>query len=327
MKLASDKKENSSLVLYHAVSSYQLLEVILHRAVFHEHDRGVLFVPDFLINKYPQIQKRRALQFFDEIYLFPYLKIPHESERQVFSDTARSFHQICPHDITEFSKIYVAGAHFYFSLYLTANRIPFIFLEDAAGMLSRWEELPRALQKQYPLHAALAQKYGLFDGSNPNIESIICLKRAQTFDVSGEKYQDFCVEDVLQSLPPYRRRKLIRFFLKRKIRTNAQAILLTQHFANLGIMNKAQQESLYDRLAKGILSNTLLAVKKHPDDALDYHKIFPNAEILPGIFPCELLPYVFNNRPELLYTFDSTGCENLRNHFIIRTIRRDCHVE
>ena len=327
MRLLSDNKEKSQLVLYHAVSSYQLLEVILHRAVFHEHDRAVLFVPDFITSKYPQIQKLVSLHFFDMVCLFPYLQIPHENEKQVFSDTARGFHQICPYDITEFSKIYVAGAHFYFSLYLCANQIPFVFFEDAAGMLSRWEILPQALQQKYPLHAALAQKYGLFDGSNPNITARICLKRAQTMDVFGKNDQDFCVEDALQNLSAHERRKLVRFFVRKKIHTKAQAILLTQQFANLGIMSETDQEHLYRELASGILYGIRLAIKKHPDDTLNYHRIFPDTEILPGVFPCELLPYVFDKKPEQIYTFDSTGCENLKKHFMITTIRRDYHVK
>ncbi len=327
MKLLLGNRERPELVLYHAVSSYQLLEVILHRALYHSRDRAVLFVPDFITEKYPRIHRLIPLHFFDKVCLFPYLQIPHGSERQVLADTAQGFHQICPYDITEFSKIYVAGAHFYFSLYLISNKIPFVFFEDAAGMLSRWEDLPRALGGRYPLHAALAEKYGLFDGSNPCITSVICLKRAQSRDVSGEKYRDFSVEDALQALPARRRGKLIRFFVRKKIHTKAQTILLTQQFANLGLMSEAQQEHLYRGLSETLLRQVRLAVKKHPDDTLDYRKIFPDAEILPGVFPCELLPYVFDRKPDRIFTFDSTGCENLKHHFAITTIRRDCYAE
>ena len=35
-------------VLYHAVSSYQLLEAVLHRLRFHPHDPAVLLLPNFL---------------------------------------------------------------------------------------------------------------------------------------------------------------------------------------------------------------------------------------------------------------------------------------
>ena len=63
-------------------------------------------------------------------------------------------------------------------------------------------------------------------------------------------------------------------------------------------------------------------IKPHPDDTLDYGEIFPDAEIIRKTFPSELLPYVFRKKPEVVYTFDSTGCENLQESFSIRRIGR-----
>ena len=48
-------RESSKLtVLYHAISSYQLLEVMLHRHLFHPSDHAALLLPDFITDKYPQ---------------------------------------------------------------------------------------------------------------------------------------------------------------------------------------------------------------------------------------------------------------------------------
>ena len=41
----------------------------------------------------------------------------------------------------------------------------------------------------------------------------------------------------------------------------------------------------------------------------------------------ELLPYAFIKKPEILYTFDSTGCEKLKKHFIIRKIEREPYAK
>ncbi len=314
---------NPPLVLYHAISSYQLLEVMLHRMRFHEKDRAVLILPDFIVKKYPQYQKLAARHFFDEVYLFPYLQIPHGEEAQILEDVARCYRQVVPYDIASFAQVYIAGAHFYFSLYLIQNQIRFTFFEDAAGMLSRPQQLHDALSKKFPVHAAIAQKYGLFDGENPLVDRIICLMRAQTRDVSHEKYVDFSVETALQTLAPSKRKKVIRFFLRRRLRGRVLAILLTQHFANLHIMSAAEQQRMYEDLRDGPLRGISLMVKPHPDDTLNYAKIFPDAYIIRQIFPAELLPYVFRNKPECIYTFDSTSCENLRGHFVIRKIGRE----
>ena len=66
-----------------------------------------------------------------------------------------------------------------------------------------------------------------------------------------------------------------------------------------------------------------MAIKVHPDDTLDYRALFPQAQVIREIFPSELLPYVFRKKPARLYTLDSTGCENLREHFIIQKINRN----
>lgn len=309
----------SAPVLYHAVSSYQLLEVMLHRLTMHPRDPAVLLLPDFIRTKYPQYRKL-APRFFDRVYLFPYLHIPHRSEEQVLADTAHCVRELFPRGLSGFSSIYVAGAHFYFSLYLIQNRIPFVFFEDAAGMFSRWDRLFTALSAKYPLHAAIAQKYGLFDGSHPLIRQVICLKRIQTRNVSGDQYLDFSVEDALLALPEKRRDALVRFFLRRPIRTDAQAILLTQQFSDLGILRREEQIRLYEGLRDGVLRGVRLIIKKHPDDTLSYASIFPGAAVIKEIFPAELLPFVFREKPETIYTWDSTGCENLRKHFRIHKL-------
>ncbi len=323
MKYTLDKP----MVLYHAVSSYQLLEVMLHRMVYHPMEKAVLLLPDFIVGKYPQYRKLARRKFFDEVYLFPYLHIPHREEREILEDTARYYRQIVPHPVTAFQKVYVAGAHFYFSLYLIEQRVPFSFFEDAAGMLSRAQELYDALLVKFPIHAKIAQKYGLFDGSNPWVREIICLKHAQTKENFADRTIDFSVENTLDGLSEPIRRKVIRFFRTGKLRTRADAVLLTQHFANLGMMGEEEQSRMYERLRDDLLRDVRLVIKKHPDDTLDYRRIFPKAEQIRAVFPSELLPYVFVRKPEKLYTFDSTGCENLRGHFMIYQIGREYYAK
>ena len=326
MTCISDRR-NRPLVLYHAVSSYQLLEVMLHRMLVHAGARAVLVLPDFITGKYPQVRRLVARQWFDKVVLFPYLRIPHREEAAVRADVCRAAERLLPYAVTDFSEIYVAGAHFYFSLYLLAQGVPFTMFEDAAGMLSRPEVLYDALRVQFPEHAEIARRHGLFDGENPLVRQVICLKAAQRRDVSAASYRDFSVEDALERLSPAKRRRLIRFFLRRRIRTDAQAILLTQRFASLGMMSEGQQRRLYERLRDGELRGIRLLIKKHPDDTLDYADIFPDAEQICPVFPSELLPYVFVRRPAVVYSFDSTGCANLRRHFLVKTVRRESYAE
>ena len=84
-------------------------------------------------------------------------------------------------------------------------------MEDAAGMLSRPEKLRRELGKKYPLHSAIAQKYGLFDGSHPLIKEIVCLKRAQSVREDRKHYVDFSVEDQLERIGSAKRERFCAF--------------------------------------------------------------------------------------------------------------------
>lgn len=307
------------VVLYHAVSSYQLLEVLLHRLLYNPRAKAVLILPDFIMQKYPRYKRLR--RFFERVILFPYLHIPHIDEAGIFAAVERKADEMLPLPLEDFSAVYMAGAHFYFSLILIRRQVPFYFFEDAAGMYSRGTELYENLAKGYPLHAAIAQQYGLFDGSQPLIRQIICLKEAQTLPVSGDRFADFSVERALEGLSGRQRRRVVRFFLRRKIRTRAEAILLTQQLARLGCMSWEQQTDLYREYARGPLQGVRLLIKKHPDDTLDYTDIFPGAEQIRSVFPAELLPYVFvGARPSHIYTFTSTGCENLKEHFIIHRL-------
>lgn len=313
---------SKKLVLYHAVSSYQLLEVILHRMTFHKDELAVLILPDFILSKYPKIKKLCRLFFFDDLCLFPYTFIPHTGEDKIINAVDYSFEKYIPYDISDFSEIYVAGAHFYFSLYLIKHGIPFSFFEDAAGLLSHPEKLSEPLKLKYPVHAKIAENNGLFSGENKLIKEIICLKSAQsnTF-LNAHRYDnrlfDFSVEDALEKLDEKRKTKLIKFFLPKKITTDANAVLLTQHFSNLGIMSVSEQEALYRNLSETLLNNISLIIKPHPDDKLDYSKIFKGVQIIDTVFPSELLPYAFYKKPEYIYSFSSSGCENLKKHFTV----------
>ena len=100
-------------VLYHAVSSYQLLEAVLHRLRFHPGDPAVLLLPDFIAEKYPKYRRLVERGFFQEVRLFPYLRVPHRSEEEVFAEAAQACRKALPCPLGDFSRVYVAGAHFY----------------------------------------------------------------------------------------------------------------------------------------------------------------------------------------------------------------------
>ena len=303
-------------VLYHAVSSYQLLEAMLHRRLFHREERATLLLPDFIVGKYPQWQRLEG-PFFDRVALFPYLLIPHGEEGRVLADTAAAWQSLGLPPAESFFKRYVMGAHFYFSLYLEAKGLPFSFFEDAAGTLSRPDQAAAILGRKFPQHAELARRHGLFSGENPLIREVFCCGEAQSAPISLPcPVWDFSVERALGALPARQRKRLLRFFLPRPLTTQADTILLTQQFSNLGLLGEGEQLALYRALGEGPLAGERLLIKKHPDDPLDYRQAFPGAEVVAEKFPAELLPWAFRGkRPRRVCAFGSSALANLGESF------------
>ena len=192
-----------------------------------------MVLPDFITEKYPQYGKLRERGFFQEVSLFPYLRLPHQSRDQVYRDALRLCRETLPRPLSRYEKIYVAGAHFYFSLALLQEGIPFTMLEDAAGMLARGRELYENLAQRYPLHGEIAWGAGLFTGENPLIREVICLKEAQGGTVPP-KCRDFSVEIALERLDPKTRKAVAGLFVPWPLWSRAEGILLTQHLAPAG---------------------------------------------------------------------------------------------
>ena len=110
------------MYLYHAVSMYQILEVILHKNKYHKNDECILILPDFIVNKFPEYKKIEQLGIFDEVVLFPYLYIEHNRETLIYN-LEQAYQKTMIYDIYDFSEIYIAGVHFYFSVYLIEKEI------------------------------------------------------------------------------------------------------------------------------------------------------------------------------------------------------------
>ncbi len=310
-------KNQTKPVLYHAISSYQLLEAVLHRQKYHNGCPAILILPDFIVQKYPHVKRLVTKGFFDKVCLFEYLKISHTNKAEVLSRVLECIGRILPFSLYDFKEIYVLGAHFYFTLGLIHLKIPFTFFEDAAGFYSKGHLLYENLLKSYPVHAQIAKSEGLFCGQNPLIKQIVLLKRAQTCDVSSTKFVDFDLQNELLELDAKILKRVISLFVKRRIKARGDAILLTQNFYGQKLLSKSAQVSLYKSLAYGPLSNKKLVIKPHPDDFIDYGSVFDGAKIIKKRFPAELLPYILKDYPKTLYTFDSSSYLCLTRHFDI----------
>lgn len=304
------------MILYHAISSLHIIECILHHINYTWREKSILILPDFIVHKYPQYYKLKKLKLFSDVKLFNYMLIPHNQET-VLSDIEKRYKEDIRIDIRKFKQIYCAGAHFYFSLYLINHNIRFICFEDASGMLSRAEEMYATLYSKFPVHAELANQYQLFSLTNPLIMNVYCDKSNQNIDVAGDFYINFQPVQEFERVPEKLQNKIISFFISKKYEINeGDVILLTQHLANLGYMTIERQYELYRYVIMDYLKGKTVIIKKHPDDTMDYKKIFPAVKyVIEEPFPSELLPFVINGKPDKIVTINSTGANFLKRYY------------
>lgn len=281
------------MVLYHAVSTYHILESFVHRHLFHNKEHAILLLPDFIINKFPYYEKITELGLFDEIFLLPYRELSHEINTLRYKIEDFYLNNV-PYNINDFSEIYVFAAHFYFSHYLINNKIYFNFFEDGCGILCRPDISYELVNSNTPFQASWAQENGLFDGSNTFIKNIICNLQAQSKPITLNNVQNFDVAVELENLHIDIINKILQFFkVPSTINFNKNSLLvLTQQLANLKRVTYEQQIELYQLNLSYFSCDYNLIFKPHPDDVIDYSTFFPHSEVIREVFPAELLPHI-----------------------------------
>ena len=297
--------------LYHAVSVYQILTCATHRLCKGNGDKNVLVLQDFIVNKYQEYQLLQKLKIFDEIYIFPFsIMRKCTTEAGVFAKIDSAYEKAIPYEIEKFDKIYVAGAQFYFSYYLIKHNINFDFFEEASGFLLDNSVLLNATKQSNFLLYELGIKYGLLDGSCPLINHAYG-RLEDGIIYTDKRYVNFNLQNELANLDRETLQNLRLAFgyrPKERISLANVTVFATQHFANLSMMDQADEEEMYELLIDYVFTGENIVIKPHPDDVLPHRYIFPDIEILPSLVPIELL--VDSGRQGKLVTVNSTVINN-----------------
>ncbi len=302
------------MILYHSVTIYQVLEVIVHRERVHAGEYCVLLLADFAAKKYQDYRELEA--FFDEVLLFPYRSISNDPDT-ILEETENAYRSSVSYGITEFEHIYVASAFYYFSLYLIANGVSFHMFEDGGGILSKPKVLYEAIRDVTPVMADIAQTYGLLDGSNEYIRDIICNFSAQSFLSDDPKWKHFDPVSEIAQLSPETIRNIKSFFRLETIRDIPEnaVLVFTQQFSNLYTTTLEEQIAIYQVCTDFFLRGRFLIFKPHPEDTVDYAHLFPEARTIRGRFPAELMPLLLERVPDTSFSVSSSSVRNLRSIF------------
>ena len=298
------------MVLYHIITTYHLLCAIVLQAQMSV--EATIIMGPHISQKFANYKKLG--EFFNEVIVCDVnYRFHHTSE-----ENESYFRGILP-KLDQYKKIYVWGAQFSFGIFLSEIKIPYVYCEEATGMLSRSYILEHidaqnSIKKEF---YAYTRSLGLYNGKGTSVQSIMCNFDAQLREFDCSEMIDFNVVKELAKLPIEKRKKIMSFFSTVEhvyLPSNAM-LLFTQHFANLQLTSYEQQILIYQIFVDYFSKGLNIAIKPHPDDLIPYSRIFPDATIVRERFPSEFLPFLVNNQPKKISTIYSTAIYNLRGYY------------
>lgn len=304
------------MVIYHAISSYQLINCIVHAILISKRKEKMIILPSFIVRKFPQYMELEEKKIFDRVELVNYTVFNGKSKDFILTELDKAFDGILP-KLNEVSDIYVGGAQYYFSIYLINHKKEFSVIEEGAGLVSRMNLLRETLEKQKVMNVDLLEQYGLLTLDNPYIREKLCLMRAQNENYIDAKLVDFDIEKALGELKEEERDEIKDFFRCPSINDVSEdsILLLTQNFANLNQLSFEEQILIYQILFDFFFEDQQIIIKPHPDDIMYYEKLFPSVKIIKEKFPSELLPFIFKKIPNVISTISSTGVHLIKPIF------------
>lgn len=304
------------MVLYSVVTTYHLLEAIIHKLKYNRSERGMILISHWLKNKYEWYEDLSL--FFDGVIEFnpnyEYSEDLVEKLKEYFENLMNENHL----DINEFDEIHVFGAEHAFGAYLFTNEIENYYWEEGAGALSKKDSMLEIFEKVHGREKAVFQyENHLGDGEADFVINRFYNKNYQLSEVKGDHLIHFDIAEELADMDETDRNNLIRIFYgDEKIESDeSYALVLTEHFANLSVMTWEEQIFLYKYLVDYFMEGYKLLFKPHPDDVMYYELEFPGSVVLRTRFPAELLPYIFTSKPGLVATSSSTSIYGLRTLF------------
>lgn len=305
------------MVIYHVITTFHLLSGLIHKFYFHKDETAVLVIPDFMqdkmeINRFDELIKKDV---FEQVVIFPYRKLG-QDYKQIKKNTLDEFDKVFRSMKLKEHKIYVYGAHFYFTLGLVTNHIKYDVFEEASGAYTHQNILLDAVRNSSPVMESICRSFNTLFYDNEWIEKVWIDYNAQEGNFQKSRTLHYNMMECIQKLDDKEKEILYSFFRVPEVHTSGTAaLLLTQHFMNLGIMTYDEQAELYKTYADSFLSNQEIYIKPHPDDFMDYENHLKNCKVIKGRFPIELLALRKDSALSTVATVYSTAVYTVGNLF------------
>lgn len=306
------------MIVYQALSAYQILECIEHKQIYHKDQQTILILGTFILEKYPNYKQLETSGLFNQVVLFEFGGL-NGSVSDILNEVRTRIEGLLCFDLSEVDKIYIAGIHTYFSMYLVNENIHFSMFEDGTGALSRPWVLAEIAKKASPKKYEIINSYNLYTHECECIDEKWCNFKSQLADFYDKKAVDFDVVESFEKMSDDAKEATLKFYgIEKKIHINENSILiLTQQFSNLGQLTFDEHIKIYQNLFDYFMPEdwSSIVLKLHPDDIMYYKKLFPGVNTINTPFPSELLPYAFSIIPNTIATITSTGVNLIGDKF------------
>ena len=336
------------MVLYHASTMYHLLCCIVHRLAFNSNEDAHL-----LLLEYIKPQKEREsfykklcdFGFFSDVRYVPEQQFKlkkgialneNSTKKQintVINNISNAFENWFSSDVKNYSNFYVASDQHSFGIYLMKNKIPYIYMEDASGMLSEQDRY-LSITKSNNLTNHIINEYLGGAGRNECVKAKLCDLAHQKKGFYDEKAVDFSIYQTLKNIIPQHIPTLLKFFgnINTTIKSDKNICLfLTQDLNTLKIKDLDLQELMMTTIVDYVCPDHTLVIKPHPKDRWqNYRRIFPSAQILQRGVPSELLPFTIDGDIDIALTASSTsirGVTEFAKHSYSFTTEIEVHRE
>lgn len=208
-----------------------------------------------------------------------------------------------PVDFKEYKDIYVFCDSDPIGYYLNYKKIPYHALEDGLDCISTYDTARYDNRGHFKLKAFLASLNLIFI---QNGWSKYCIDM-EVNDLSVlpypcPKYIEKPRKELADGLDEEGKDILVHLFIadmdeiSKKLSAGGNAnkiLLLTEPLCELNVRERIFRDCI-EQYGKIKGENSVVLIKPHPRDILDYHKVFPGYIVLDGKFPMEVLNFIPN---------------------------------
>ncbi len=313
------------MVLYHVSTTYQLLYCIVHRLARHSQEEAGLLMVEYI---QPESERKAFVSRLENTGWFSFVRLVPENQFKLKRGNALTeqsspqeiesvIRNVCAcveswkgFDLSEFSRIYIGSDQWSFGIYCLANHIPHVYIEDASGMLSQRERYMQ-ITKEINLTNYVISQYLHGAGTSEYETARLCDERNFINGFTDDKAENFSIYDALRYEIPQRVPEILAFYGASPIHVEDGkpiCMYMTQYLKSMAIKDLDVQEEITNMLVDYFSDGCRLIIKPHPKDIwLNYHRMFPDAILLPHKMNSELLPFLFERPIDRVLTASSTS--------------------